>query len=1397
MSLSRIYQGRVSGLKLLEPKTFDGEPVSEAQRDQILMRHHAEFQKAVNYHQFQLLRLSTDEESPLGRIRKRMLEADVAARRLRAQDWKDEKEKRGLQDLAAHDVWNGFRRDGRRRPGMCGSVAEALGISPDTPLAEAFEVVGERCDDPGVSAELYDLAVRALVTDLGGDGAIQKKGREYLPRFCDPGFSGAFPRSDTARMKKQMQEALPAKLHAPDTAGKLEELKAELEFGHFANVNEKSAILDRERCRDLFKEGIGLLVLESGLTDADASRLARLCDALPEDFALPSYRGASVKGILRNRFFAFLVFKYLEASPATFRVLRDTYPEPKTVTVAKKVIAKPRNGDGTDFLRFGDDPLKLARGGRGMVYPGYTSLAHWVTPEPGEMGWKEFDIAAFKEALKAFNQVKGRTEERETKRDRVLDLLRYMEQGGKPPKSKTGEEEDDADGITFAGDDRFPKFQALLAELKTQDGDGVEEYAAGQPHDLRFRAIRGRKDLFAAWNRHLRKAGEPAFDKKGHETTLLEILNKHQAEHRDDMGWARLFRALCKREHFDIWREPSAEEAAARRTKRHSNDFPGDYVKWAALVIDAGRLKEPIRFSPADDEDSRRLFMFSDACAFKPRGAYRHLPDAPAVIVPVAFAQGGLLTKRRVRLDYSAPRLLRDGLRGCDGGLAGSAWNQPMMEALGMEGSEAKQDISGAAVALMPDRDRKGDLRFLLNFPLSLEQDKVAAKVGELRGQSIDWGRQMVSYGKGGDVQHFYLRWPGFDKEDAKTKPWFGQTKAFQVLSVDLGVRFAGACARVKAYAGADKKEERDREIGTAGGSVWHAQVERLIALRLPGEGRKVPAGDDHADGRWAGDEEIAMARGIIFDLDQHPGHLGFDEGRYRVGEVAAKLLVALRRGMTHLRTLQRWGRMKGKWEDAKKEIGDSHQREFKLREEAAARGEQPVIAAWSGILDALSSAEDCRIKADELKEKLRLAVERVADFLVPLRHGNWQWHRTAEAVDGRTPCHVLRQVEKAGGTPANRNRDQGGLSVARISRITDFRKILQSFNRLYGLEGDQVPPSGREMRSHPLPDPCRELSAKLEAMKEQRVNQTAHWILAEAIGLELRESTRPKEEKRKLDLHGEYVRKRPPVDFIVVEDLIRYRTTQGRTRQENSRLMQWCHRQVTAKLKMLCEAYGLVVVETPAAYSSRFCSRTGQPGFRAEHVTKRAFEKVFHWRQAVQRAEKDPDAAASKVVLAARDTFSKLPGKSKKSLLLPRPGGGVFVPSGEGSVQNADLNAAVNLALRAIASPDRFDIHTRIRSEWVKDAYQTRETRNRFGPKPVGITVTRLQPKADGSAPEALEARPNFFFIIGGLKPGFDQAALDSGAAKNLCVHSGRSLWKAVNDGCWSRAWQGRSRGC
>jgi hypothetical protein len=1394
MSLNRIYQGRIVGLKVLPDKALDAEPSPPERMEEILDAHHGEFQRAVNYHLFHLLRLSTDRTSTLGKIRSRMVEADVAARRLRAGDAADERERRSLQDLASHDVWNTFRRNGRQRRGMSASLFSCLGIPMDLPLAEAFERADASLNDPTLDRGVYDAAVQALVADLGGGGAIQQKGREYLPRFCDPGFSGSYPRSRTALEKDRVQSDLPQRLYSADSPPEPETLRAELEFEHFANINPDGNPLDRQRCIELLQEGIRLLVAENGLSESDADRLHSKLPELPEDFSLPAYQGASVKQALRNRFFAFLVLKHVEASSATVALLRATYPEPKAPTNTSTAKPAKKRADATDLMRFGDDPVKLARGSKSMVYPGFTSLSGWATGSDGRMAWKEFDIAAFKEALKVLNQVEVKGKERAELFAEAQVWIAYLEKGGKAPRSKTGEDDDeDASIPTFAGDERFARFQTLLSDLKTQEGDDAEDYAAEDPRGLRGRAIRGRKDLFAAWNKELKKAGAREFDALGHETTLLSILNEHQAEHRDTMGWARLYRAFTKAENWDFWRDPSPEEALRRRETNHASDFLGAYVTWSELQTDAERYAEPIRFSPADDSDSRRLFLFSDACKFTPKGEYRHLPGETVVIVPVAVAEGGFFARRRIRLDYSAPRLLRDGLRTGEAGerLTEAVWNQPMMAALGVEAEDVAQDISEAAVALMPDWDRNGEKRFLLNFPITLDQSSINARVAELRGQSLDWAKQSVSFGTGDQVQHFYLRWPGFDKVPTGLTPWHVETNTFRVLSVDLGVRFAAACARLRAYAAASPEQERDRRIGTHEGQPWFAQVERLITLRLPGEGRRDGGHrDDHADGRWARSEEITAARELILALDLHPAHLGIEGAGYRIGEIGAKLLVALRRAIAHLRSLHRWTRMgeANRWEEAAAEIGEDRQRALR---HAEVEGDARPVAEWSRILDGLESGADCAARADELTAKLRKAVEEVASVLVPLRHGRWSWTQTEEPVGTRPACFQLKRVDGEKGEPGKRIRDQGGLSIARIDRITDFRKILLSFNRLCGLKPGQTPPTGREMRAQPLPDPCPTLSDKLDAMKEQRVDQTAHAILAEALGLELKPHEIDDAERRRRDIHGEYASKRAPVDFIVVEDLMRYRTTQGRTREENSRLMQWCHRQITAKLKMLCESYGIVVLETPAAYSSRFCSRSGQPGFRAEELTKGAFEQSFQWRQALARAEQDSSSANAAAILRVRDAFAALPQGAKRTLLLPRPGGGVFVPLGADSVQNADLNAAVNLGLRAIAAPNQFDIHSRVRSEWKTGRYITRETRNRFGSKPLEIVIENLAKADEESAPSALEARPNFFFCPVRHEadlPKFDSAKLIPPIPGSPPLFSARALWKTVNQHAWDR---------
>lgn len=337
----------------------------------------------------------------------------------------------------------------------------------------------------------------------------------------------------------------------------------------------------------------------------------------------------------------------------------------------------------------------------------------------------------------------------------------------------------------------------------------------------------------------------------------------------------------------------------------------------------------------------------------------------------------------------------------------------------------------------------------------------------------------------------------------------------------------------------------------------------------------------------------------------------------------------------------------------------------------------------------------------------------------------------------------------------------------------------------------------GRSKRGVDLPDPCPELLERLDNLKEQRVNQTAHLILAQALGVRLRPHIHNSAKRQKRDIHGEYEKFREPVDFLVLENLDRYLASQGRSRGENSRLMKWCHRAILGKdgkLEQLCQhVYGLRVLKTPAAYSSRFCSLTGIAGFRAVELTPDN-RQDFRWRKHLERLA-DPERLKKlsrdereesrhvKTLFDTLDCLNKdlLANRSARpkwrTLLAPVAGGPLFVPM-SGNVQQADINAAINLGLRAIAAPDNHAIHLRIRSERKGEKFLVRaenqREKARWGATPHEIAI----PDGDSRAALLIEAHPNFFADIGRIA-NFDRAEVDGEQG----FASGRGLWGTIKN--------------
>jgi len=398
---------------------------------------------------------------------------------------------------------------------------------------------------------------------------------------------------------------------------------------------------------------------------------------------------------------------------------------------------------------------------------------------------------------------------------------------------------------------------------------------------------------------------------------------------------------------------------------------------------------------------------------------------------------------------------------------------------------------------------------------------------------------------------------------------------------------------------------------------------------------------------------------------------------------------------------------------------------------------------------------------------------------------------------------------------------------MKRIRLMQDFRQCCQSLAKLerrfytddnHGLEPSPVRPGDR------VHEPAPAFLDKINELREQRVNQTAHMILAEALGLELMNPAKVEIDgkskwqlKSERDLHGRYKQKKQRVAAIVLEDLSRYRTSQDRSRYENSQLMEWSHRAVIAKLQDMAQVFGIQIITVDARFSSRFCSRTGVPGIRCAQVAK-GFENEYPWKKWAE--EKDERA---QLIQSATEMLNK--GVDLKfTLVLPMDGGPAFFPviphaqGKEGLEANADINAAVNIGLRAIGHPDRFDIFPVLRTEAKSDGVL--EIGNRRGS--LSESVTKADKRTTAPAMLPVKEKAEKEESIANEDPGGDEE-LESGkfpylyAAVRNCVTiddesryqlprcvdgrevtsneqasvsaaKGKIFWSRVKQACWKR---------
>jgi hypothetical protein len=802
-----------------------------------------------------------------------------------------------------------------------------------------------------------------------------------------------------------------------------------------------------------------------------------------------------------------------------------------------------------------------------------------------------------------------------------------------------------------------------------------------------------------------------------------------------------------------------------------------------------------------------------------------------------------------------------------------------MMQALGLPESD-RQDFSNCRVTLQPTNPEN----IQLTFPVQAATDKLQQMLKhkdrwsyQASGKAGQKNFAQFNYSASEPRAETSLRWPSdieFAKEAKQPRksepdPWHRKLDCFSVLATDLGQRDAGAFALLEARANDDFAGKPTRFIGKTGDKNWLARLVASGMLRLSGEDRREWRARSKLDdknyrdtnsgpgfreelwgerGRRAEPVETAECAQLFADFGCEENDLLPEGWRTSLSfpEQNDKLLIAARRAQSRIARLHRWcwflsdSKQASKVEDTFKEIAELDD----------ARLSPPATKLLATLEQKTELLAALHHDLAERSKNLPPLLVTVANRCLPLRGRSWQWgsHPTkpdcfllSQEGAPRPNAHPLRAVGTA--TDETWIRGQRGLSFERIGQIEELRKRFQSLNQTLRRVPSEPP---KKRRDDTIPDPCPDLLDKLDRTKEQRVNQTAHMILAEALGVRL---TPPPADKAALrasrDQHGAYVRVRSPVDFIVIEDLSRYRATQGRAPRENSRLMQWSHRAVRDKLKQLCEVFGLPVLETPAAYSSRFCSRSGVPGFRAEEVTA-GFTQSGHWawlagkkdadgkrtEEAQQLHDLDRQLGEAQAALERNWTTKKRPQPCpKRTLFVPMAGGPVFVPVVDKvtdadlapKIAQADINAAINLALRAIADPRLWSIHPRLRSQREGDAKPskgkkgklvqttaatsaearllTREKR-KFGEAGKPLTVHRpTDAKSDDTR------QPNFFADFAGLRVIAEKRAEEKRELSWLIrewtpaeivgetgippLLHGKSFWGCVKATQWERASQ------
>ena len=1408
--MNRIYQGRVTRVEKLKPgangkSNEDWQPLDNW--EDTLWQHHVLFQDAVNYYVIALAAMAAgaeDESFQKEWIDAAIQQVDGSNKSNQRKKSASEKKLEAQAQLRALvnwrqkvvDTWEKASRKAEVFDGPKHKLAKWLELPPSERdfNSACRHIIKANCTTPSQRAA-------ALMQLLEMKGDLNQTCVSKLPWLASPfGKLDATSEVDSSRQEKMRQQA--ARRFRDYSNSEAIENAPQLDLGSFL-TRPPTKFAEGKEAADNLRKYFGTTKAKFPDLEKQANRFQKFLKKkkglkVPK----PGRRPSGMYSIAA-------LFKYFPCSEslAAFREATKSLADDKDKQVVYDALAA---------ARVNDQPL----------FDYFTNIA-LASTEATRAKWFEFDLAAFIEAIKAPRRYYEDTQQRERFANQLR--LKIMDMEGRGPQNPATDDIEEEASPGFEGDYRIELLKDIvgqkLAWLAESEGDSSE-------YTIRKRTTRRFPEIKRRWRAEVDQMRDS-------EANLRKVLAELQSDHRDDFGSAPFFRELAKLENHPIWRDKGTKPW-------HADDPLKAWRKYKDLQSELYDKERPIHFTPAHPEHSPRFFIFPKTSEKNPKLTKKQKTKPGRLsrhdTGQLSFTAGIVLNGNTggspavVRIHYSSPRLLRDQLRSdTEENLYQATWLQPMMEALGLSHSPEQVNFANCRITLQPLNPKNVQL----TFPVEVSAEKVT----EIVNKGRFWPEQFNKHPEGeGKFYNATLRWPHEKQPKNPPEPWHKLTERFNCIAVDLGQRHAGAFARLKFRDSGKANSKKVRFVGPVdntdmSGANWYATVGRTGLFRLPGEDvgvwrerssidmsnpkdsgkpfdfRNEPWG---SRGRPARNWETDYAADLMLRMEERsllPENWRKD---LSFPEQNDKLLVAFRRYQGRIARLHRWCWFL---------CGEEQKKSSALCEINECQDTRLV----SDELKAQASKSDTRafeLLREDLRNRLQKApilLENIANRILPLRGRSWHWEPHTRATE-ENPIYWLT---RNGSSIDSENepvwlRGQRGLSFNRIEQIEELRKRCQALNQVLRRNIGSKPPLRRD---ESIPDPCPDLLEKLKHIKEQRINQTAHIILAEALGLKLAvPPTNKRELRRRRDQHGIYnkiVGKDghwiEPVDFIVIEDLTRYRTSQGRAPRENSRLMKWCHRAVRDKLKELSKVFGLSIIESPAAYSSRFCSRTGVPGFRAVEVTS-GFSQRSHWGWLASKRTKDGKLTEQARRLLNLDTKLQQAQEElqqhwqekkrnspcpKRSLLIPWAGGPIFVPVKKikvrtnedgyefcSAVVQADINAAINLGLRAVADPRLWGIHPRLRTKRVETVraeqtvqLQTREKR-KFGPNSLVLSIGSLSKES-----AVKETRnPNYFFDVAEIAQ-WDQAEVcDPVTDMRVSLSSGKALWGTVNKLQWKR---------